>query len=78
MSIPLRAQYATWLGWLLPPDVPIVFVRNPGQEPDDILVLRADGRFETSLDLSDRPEEVVASAEARRTGLSVTESISSR
>jgi hypothetical protein len=44
------------------------------EEPDDILVLRADGRFETSLDLSDRPEEVVASAEARRAGLSVTES----
>jgi hypothetical protein len=43
-------------------------------EPDDILVLRADGRFETSLDLSDRPEEVVATAEARRAGLAVTES----
>ena len=42
-------------------------------EPEDILVLRADGRFETSLDLSDRPGEVVASAEARRAGLSVTE-----
>ena len=25
------------------------------EEPEDILVLRADGRFETSLDLSDRP-----------------------
>jgi glyoxylase-like metal-dependent hydrolase (beta-lactamase superfamily II)/rhodanese-related sulfurtransferase len=37
VSIPLRAQYATWLGWLLPPDVPIVIVRDPGQEPDDIL-----------------------------------------
>ena len=42
-------------------------------EPDDMLILRADGRFETSLDLSDRPQEVVASAEARRAGLSVTE-----
>ncbi|MEH1127207.1 MBL fold metallo-hydrolase [Micromonospora sp. CPCC 206061] len=37
VSIPLRAQYATWLGWLLPPDAPIVIVRDPGQEPDDIL-----------------------------------------
>jgi hypothetical protein len=44
------------------------------EEPDDILVLRADGRFETSLDLSDRPEEVVVSVEARREGLAVTES----
>jgi hydroxyacylglutathione hydrolase len=37
VSIPLRPQYATWLGWLLPPDVPIVIVRNPGQDPEDIL-----------------------------------------
>jgi hypothetical protein len=43
------------------------------EEADDILVLRADGRFETSLDLSDRPREVLADVEARRSGLSVTE-----
>jgi hypothetical protein len=42
-------------------------------EPDDMLILRADGRFETSLDLSDRPDEVVGSLEARRNGLAVTE-----
>jgi hypothetical protein len=42
-------------------------------EPEDMLILRADGRFETSLDLSDRPEDVVATAEARRPGLMVTE-----
>jgi hydroxyacylglutathione hydrolase len=37
VSIPLRAQFATWLGWLLPPDVPLVIVRNAGQDSDDIL-----------------------------------------
>jgi hypothetical protein len=42
-------------------------------EPDDILVLRADGRFETSLDLSDRPRDVLTEVEPRRTGLAVTE-----
>jgi len=42
-------------------------------ESDDMLILRADGRFETSLNLSDRPEEVVGSVEARREGLTVTE-----
>jgi hypothetical protein len=42
-------------------------------EPEDMLILRADGRFETSLDLSDRPEDVVAAVEARRPGLMVTE-----
>ena len=43
------------------------------EEPEDILVLRADGRFETSLDLSDHPEDVVTSVEPRRPGLTVTE-----
>jgi hypothetical protein len=43
------------------------------EEPEDVLVLRADGRFETSLDLSDHPEDVVASVEPRRPGLTVTE-----
>ncbi|MDQ2674442.1 MAG: hypothetical protein M3Y40_07275 [Chloroflexota bacterium] len=42
-------------------------------ETEDILVLRADGRFETSLDLSDRPREVLTDVEARRAGLAVTE-----
>jgi hypothetical protein len=42
-------------------------------EMDDMLILRADGRFETSLDLSDRPDEVLGTIEARREGLSVTE-----
>ena len=42
-------------------------------EEQDMLILRSDGRFETSLDLSDRPEDVVGSVEARRQGLTVTE-----
>jgi len=42
-------------------------------EPDEVLLLRADGRFETSLDMSDRPEDVVVSAEPRRPGMAVTE-----
>jgi glyoxylase-like metal-dependent hydrolase (beta-lactamase superfamily II)/rhodanese-related sulfurtransferase len=37
VSIPLRPQFATWLGWLIPPAAPIVFVRNPDQDPRDIL-----------------------------------------
>ncbi|HUH17086.1 MAG TPA: hypothetical protein VMM85_03985 [Methylomirabilota bacterium] len=42
-------------------------------EEDDMLILRADGRFETSLDLSDRPRDVLTGIEARRPGLAVTE-----
>jgi len=37
VAVPLRAQFATWLGWLLRPDLPIVIVGNPGQDPADIL-----------------------------------------
>jgi hydroxyacylglutathione hydrolase len=32
LSIPLRAQFATWLGWLVPPEAPIVVVRDPDQD----------------------------------------------
>jgi glyoxylase-like metal-dependent hydrolase (beta-lactamase superfamily II)/rhodanese-related sulfurtransferase len=32
VSIPLRDQFATWLGWLLPKDAPLVFVTAPGQD----------------------------------------------
>lgn len=33
LSIPLRGQFATWLGWLVMPDVPVVLVRNAEQDP---------------------------------------------
>jgi hypothetical protein len=42
------------------------------EEPEDVLVLRADGRFETSLDLTDRPSDVAGEVEPRRSGLAVT------
>jgi glyoxylase-like metal-dependent hydrolase (beta-lactamase superfamily II)/rhodanese-related sulfurtransferase len=32
VSIPLRDQFATWLGWLLPDDASLVFVTAPGQD----------------------------------------------
>ncbi|MEV0074122.1 MULTISPECIES: rhodanese-like domain-containing protein [unclassified Amycolatopsis] len=36
VSIPLREQFATWLGWLLPDTTPLVFVLNSDQDPADI------------------------------------------
>jgi hydroxyacylglutathione hydrolase len=36
VSIPLRDQFATWLGWLLPADAPLVFVLGAGQDSADI------------------------------------------
>lgn len=37
ISIPLRAQFATWLGWLVPADVPVVIVRGDDQDPADLV-----------------------------------------
>jgi rhodanese-related sulfurtransferase len=36
VSIALRDQFATWLGWLLPGDVPLAFVLAPGQDPAEV------------------------------------------
>lgn len=37
VSIPLRPVLATWLGWLVDADTPIVVVRNADQDPAEIL-----------------------------------------
>ncbi|HEY1619959.1 MAG TPA: rhodanese-like domain-containing protein [Streptosporangiaceae bacterium] len=36
VSIPLRGQFATWLGWLVADDVPLGFVLAPGQDPAEV------------------------------------------
>ena len=37
LSIELRSAFATWLGWLVDPTRPVVFVRNSDQDPDEII-----------------------------------------
>jgi glyoxylase-like metal-dependent hydrolase (beta-lactamase superfamily II)/rhodanese-related sulfurtransferase len=37
LSIPLRAQFATWLGWLVPLDASIVVVRSPDQDVAELV-----------------------------------------
>uniref|UniRef100_UPI0016015DF9 MBL fold metallo-hydrolase n=1 Tax=Nocardioides pelophilus TaxID=2172019 RepID=UPI0016015DF9 len=37
VSIPLRPVFATWLGWLVEDDRPILVVRNTDQDPAEIL-----------------------------------------
>ncbi|GAA2110449.1 MBL fold metallo-hydrolase [Streptomyces synnematoformans] len=37
ISIPLRDQFATWLGWLLPDDAPLAFVADDGQDPGEVV-----------------------------------------
>jgi hypothetical protein len=43
------------------------------EEIDDVLLLRADGRFETSLDLSDLPAGAALNVTPHRPGLTVTD-----
>ena len=37
LSIPLRTQFATWLGWLVRRGTPLVVVRAPDQDPEDLV-----------------------------------------
>jgi glyoxylase-like metal-dependent hydrolase (beta-lactamase superfamily II)/rhodanese-related sulfurtransferase len=37
VSIPLRAAFATWLGWLVDPDRPLVVVRAVDQDPAEVV-----------------------------------------
>jgi glyoxylase-like metal-dependent hydrolase (beta-lactamase superfamily II) len=37
ISIALRDAFATWLGWLVPDDVPLVFVVDPDQDVDHLV-----------------------------------------
>jgi hydroxyacylglutathione hydrolase len=37
LSIPLRPAFASWLGWLAPHDKPIVVLREPDQDVDEVL-----------------------------------------
>lgn len=38
VSIPLRPQFASWLGWIVPADAPIVFVLDADQDRLDVLL----------------------------------------
>lgn len=37
VSIPLRGQFATWLGWLLPDTAPLTFVTGDGQDLSEVV-----------------------------------------
>jgi hydroxyacylglutathione hydrolase len=37
VAIPLRDAFASWLGWLLPDDVPLVFILDPGQDRAELV-----------------------------------------
>jgi glyoxylase-like metal-dependent hydrolase (beta-lactamase superfamily II)/rhodanese-related sulfurtransferase len=37
LSIALRPAFASWLGWIVPAERPLVFVRSPGQDGRDLV-----------------------------------------
>jgi hydroxyacylglutathione hydrolase len=37
IAIPLRPQFGSWLGWLVPDDRPLIFVLEAGQDADDLV-----------------------------------------
>jgi len=37
ISIPLRPQFGSWLGWLVPDDRPLVFLLEAGQDAPDLV-----------------------------------------
>lgn len=47
LSIALRPAFATWLGWLTDPQRPVVIVRSPDQDPEDIVWAAAKVGFDT-------------------------------
>jgi hydroxyacylglutathione hydrolase len=71
IAIPLRAQFATWLGWLLRPNVPIVIVRRADQDPADILWPALNIGFERIVGelAGGTAEWAAAGGELRRVGL---------
>ena len=36
LTLPLRDAFATWLGWLVPPDRPLVLLRGEDQDPAEV------------------------------------------
>jgi glyoxylase-like metal-dependent hydrolase (beta-lactamase superfamily II)/rhodanese-related sulfurtransferase len=47
LSNTLRPVFATWLGWLVDPDRPVVIIRTPDQDPADIVWEAAKVGFDT-------------------------------
>ena len=47
LSIALRPVFSTWLGWLADPDRPLIIVRGPDQDPEDIVWGAANVGFDT-------------------------------
>ena len=61
VSIPLRGAFATWLGWVVSPDRPVVIVRGTEQDPTEIAWQAAKVGYENLVgELTSLPEDWVA------------------
>lgn len=69
LSIPLRPAFASWLGWLVPHDRPIIVLREPDQDRDEVLSQAAKIGYENIVG------EIAGGIEAWTTALRPTTSI---
>lgn len=61
VSIPLRGAFATWLGWVISPDRPVVIVRGADQDPAEIAWQCAKVGYDNLVgELTNDPEDWVA------------------
>jgi len=51
VSVPLREQFATWLGWLVDPSAPVVIIRDPDQDTAEIAWQAAKIGFDRLVEL---------------------------
>ena len=49
VSIALRPQFRSWLGWIVPDGAPVVFVVDPGQDRSELVMQARDIGYETLL-----------------------------
>ena len=47
LSIPLRGVFATWLGWVAPHELPLLVLRAPDQDPDEVVWQAAKVGYDT-------------------------------
>ncbi len=61
VSIPLRGAFASWLGWVISPDRPVVIVRRADQDPAEIAWQAAKVGYDNLVgELTSLPEDWVA------------------
>ncbi len=79
VSIPLRGAFATWLGWVVSAERPVVIVRGEDQDPAEVAWQAAKVGYNLIGELTSRPEDWVgAGVPVRSTALLRPEEVEGR